>query len=426
VEVQQHIRHVGPVEAVTLDNTGERIAVVSGQAEREDSADEPPGAQLHLYGRRGGKLDLCQSLSLLAYGIGRRVSDMGRLRFPATRIAFRDERRLLVLRSIGRFSADRALHGGATELFGIDLETGEEVGHYAVGDYDYYPSLLLLSPKYALLGRAKTALCVDVLGFREVWNAQTVGQRGGELGVDEDPDENVAPNGYVYDDRAGRLWVLSGQFNEAFLQCYQLDGQQATLTRLWRRSILEGHEPAGLCLHPGGGAITASLQIFDDLIDLWGKPVPDWVQAHQEMLRLRLALDAVPPPPQSARLGCLLVVAEEMEKRLDVYSAFDRDFIHGPQTAWDSRSGQSVNVGYRLGAGVTGRGNNFMTQPIYLDARCLVVGTPSGLLLRVDADSGQSEVVHDFQSPICCLQFWPRFRQLLAGCENGTLTVLAE
>ena len=67
-----------------------------------------------------------------------------------------------------------------------------------------------------------------------------------------------------------------------------------------------------------------------------------------------------------------------------------------------------------------------MTQPIYLGERCAVVGTPSGLLLRVNTDSGRSEVVHDLQSPIHALQLWPRYRRLVAGCENGALTVLAE
>jgi hypothetical protein len=113
----------------------------------------------------------------------------------------------------------------------------------------------------------------------------------------------------------------------------------------------------------------------------------------------------------------------DRQRRIDLHSEVARDFSWSPQQAMDA-AGNVVTVGYRLSAGRIGAGG-FVTKPVYLDDRRVAVGTPSGLLLCCDTADGQSELMHDFKSPINGLQFCQRDRLLLVGCEDGGLHVLS-
>jgi hypothetical protein len=426
MRLKHHLSLPGRVDAVTFDESGGRLAVATAPADApaHQVAKGEPGYHLHVYQFVGGGFVCHKVMTALDYGAAARSGRETRWKFLATRVACRDEKTLLTLRSAREQPAQHKRWREMTELIGIDLETGEEVGCHELSSCDYYPNLVALSRSHALVGRAKTAACVDVATFCEVWQAQMVGERGGSLGVHDDPDENAAPGGYVYDSATGQLWVLSGQFNEAFLQCYRLGPGNHSLGRLWRRSVLEGHYPAGLCVNPDGSGVTASFQIMDELADLVGRPVVDWTLAREELIARRLELAADPPPPRTARLGCLVLYKGSDVRQFDIYSEVARDFTCSPQTTPISAD-RLVVVGYRLAAGSAIAGGDFMTKPVFVGDRHLVVGTPSGLLRLIDAESGESEEVHDFGSPIRGVEFCPRTRQLVVGCDDGTLAVLA-
>jgi hypothetical protein len=135
---------------------------------------------------------------------------------------------------------------------------------------------------------------------------------------------------------------------------------------------------------------------------------------------LALRGEQEPALPRTARLGCLGIFSGQDRRFIDIASETERDFVHGPQWTQDEH-GQDVVVGFRLSAG-TGNGDP-VTKPVSIDDRRVVVGTPSGFLLCVDAESGRSEVVHDFRSRIKGIRFHRDQRRLLVGCEDGTFVV---
>jgi hypothetical protein len=218
-------------------------------------------------------------------------------------------------------------------------------------------------------------------------------------------------------------------FNEAFLMRYRLDApprafgdERCRFVLEARDGVLQGHEPAGLCLNPARDGVTASFQVMDELIDLRGQEVSDWTRERGRMLGLREERE--PSVPRSARLGCLCIFSEPDRRRwINLHSEVERDFSWSPYQAVDG-TGSVVTVGYRLSAGRMGAGG-FMTKPVYLDDRRVAVGTPSGLLLCCNTASGHSEMLYDFKSPINGLQFCRRDRLLLVGCEDGGLNLLS-
>jgi hypothetical protein len=82
--------------------------------------------------------------------------------------------------------------------------------------------------------------------------------------------------------------------------------------------------------------------------------------------------------------------------------------------------GELVHIGYGYGWDGTS-----CTKPVYIDDHRLVVGTQSGFLLLVDVAKRESTIVHDLNTTIHDLLFCPEQQLLLAGGENGTLTVFS-
>jgi hypothetical protein len=352
------------------------------------------------------------------------------VRFRETRVAPADEHTLLVARS----AAQSEPYETWVELLAIDLETKQVRGHFRTSGLDGLAvrgDLVPVAPHHALLGVLKTVLCIDLRSFREVCRAREVNDVGDVTDADASPEEQLAPDGFTYDVGAGSAYLLCGVFNEAFLMRYRLEAPPGALgsercrfVLEARERVLQGHDPAGLCVNPAGDGVTASFQVMDEFIDLRGQEVTDWTRARERMLGLREELE--PAAPRSARLGCLCIFSEpDRRRRIDLHSEVDRDFSWSPQQTVDA-AGNLVTVGYRLAAGRIGTGvGGFMTRPVYLDDRRVALGTPSGRLLCCNIASGKPELMHDFQSPINGLQLCRRARLLLVGCEDGGLNVLS-
>jgi hypothetical protein len=317
-------------------------------------------------------------------------------------------------------------------LTAIDLKTEQAAGHFRNSGLDGLTvrgGLVPCPPHHALLGVLKTVLCIDLRNFREVCRAREVNDVGDVTDAGASPEEKLAPDGFGYDPGTRSVYVLCGEFNRAFLMRYRLEVRQPScgdqncrFVPDSRHTLLEGHEPAGLALIPGRDGITASFQIMDELIDLCGQEVTDWTVELGRMLSLQREIG--PSVPRSTRLGCLCLFSEpDRQQRIDLYSEVARDFTWSPQEAMDE-AGDLVTFGYRVAAGGIGMGR-FMTKPVYLDDRHVAVGTPSGLLLCCNTAGGQSELMHDFKSPINDLQFFERDRLLLIGCEDGGLNMLS-
>ena len=103
------------------------------------------------------------------------------------------------------------------------------------------------------------------------------------------------------------------------------------------------------------------------------------------------------------------------------FTPTSRDFESSPQQTTDA-AGNLVTVGYRLSGGRMDLGAA-TTRPVYLDDQRIAVCTPSGMLLCANTTSGQTERLHDFQSPINALAICQRL--LLVGGEDGKLNMLS-
>jgi hypothetical protein len=398
-----------PITSVALEPGGDRVTVAVGD-------------RLLVYSLGRGSLDPSSTIPLATDHL-LRPGDTG-VTASDTRVAFLDERTLFVARKLVRETPDRSVPWVDRErlhLAILDARTGDLlVEHDEPFEYGLRSDPLPVSEKHVLIERhyGQSIACLEVPGFREVCRLRSHDDQGNVIGDDDcDPEEQVAPDGYVFDDRDQLLHVLWGVFNEAILQTYRLDLADSRFVRVSRFSVLDRHEPTGLSLDPSG-SVAASLQIMDDLIDLRGERVADWTQSRGAMLALRG--EGEPELPRTARLGCLGLFSGQDRRFLDLISETERDFIHSPQWTPDE-DGRMVVVGFRLAAG-TGDGAH-LTKPVFVDDERLVVGTPSGLLLCLDAGSGRSEVVHDFCSPIRGIRFHRDQRLLLVGCADGTFVV---
>ena len=240
--------------------------------------------------------------------------------------------------------------------------------------------------------------------------------------VEEDaaPEEQLAPNGLAYDPVDGMAHLLCRAYGEAILLRCRLDLSARAFVREARRAFPEFQDRVGLCLTPGGGLTLYSR--WRTRWWIWRAGRSPW---NEETRRALLARPrAASSPPQTAPLGFLGLFADDPNaepRRVDFASDFARDFSSEPYFT-DDDAGRPVQVGYRYSAGdvrLTLAHGDFLTKPIYIDDRRVVLGTPSGFLLCVDTATGRSEVVHDFHARINSLQFHPAKRLLLAGCEDG-------
>jgi hypothetical protein len=399
-----------PITSVALEPGGDRVAVAVGE-------------RLLVYSLARGSLDPSSIIPLTTDRLVR-PGDTG-VTASDTRVAFLDERTLFVVRKLVRETPDRSVPWADRErlhLAIVDARTGELLAeHDEPFEYGLRTDPLPVSERHVLIERhyGQTIACLEVPAFREVCRVRSHDDEGNVIGEDDcDPEEQVAPDGFVYDDRDQLLHVLWGVFNEAILQTYRLDLADSRFLRVSRSSVLERHEPVGLCLIPSGEGVAATFQVMDDLIDLRGERIADWTQSRDDMLARRG--EGEPELPRTARLGCLGLFSGQDRRFLDIISETERDFMHSPQWTPDE-DGRMVVVGFRLGAR-TGDGAH-LTKPVFVDDGRVVVGTPSGFLLCVDVENRRSEVIHDFGSPIRGIRFHRDQRLLLVGCADGTFVV---
>lgn len=397
-----------PVSALSLEPGGERVAVVIGERE------------VHVYRLADGRLELETSASLSVNRYLRSPQDQ--IRLDNTKVVFADAQTLLTTRHVMCLPTDpKQSHQEGQELVSLTLRTGEEQGYgYRPGMNETRSDLALMPPKYVLLGQIKDVVCLDTATFQEVCRAREIDAQGDVCEKDAGPEEQIAPNGFVYDASRNLLHMVCGVFNEALLVSYRFDASRLAFDRVSHRSVVEGHEPAGICLNPTGEGVTVSFQIMDDLIDLRGEPV-DWQRDQKAMLAV--AKERGPSLPQKVRLGRLGIFSIGAEQWIDLYSELERDFAY--DVRYTNIRGKEVPFALRVTGGHTLNYGEYLTQPVYIDDRHVVVGTPSGFLQRVDTVSGQTEVVHDFHSAINSLKFSAEKNLLLAGCENGILTALS-
>ncbi|MFO0892119.1 MAG: hypothetical protein U0790_23650 [Isosphaeraceae bacterium] len=398
LEARHQIAVPGEIGAVALGAGGSLAAVTVARS----------GVLLfEIYGetiRPGGSLDLSPSPGRPA------GPDLERIWIGFETVAFLDDQTLLVARGVRRwYRADPprapvpAEECFTTDLAALCLRTGASLGEFRDSPCDppWTPPLPIGDGR-VLFNPTSTVICVEVPSFREAWRVRRV--EGEEIVPPEEGalgDEQAAPNGLAYDAASGILYVLWRVHREAFLQTYRIDPGAHGFTRLGRRSVLRGHEAAGLCLNPDGTGVTG------------------WFLTDQEIVR-----DDRPPgeqaPPATARLGMLGIFGPDEDRFVEVFSDVDRDFACSPHLgAGADPDGPLVPAGFTVGV------DFHYCRPFYLAPGRVAVNTPGGLLLGVDTDSGRAEVLHDFHAPIVALDHHPATRRLLVGCEGGRLALLS-
>jgi hypothetical protein len=427
MEIIEQLRLPGSVKSVCLRPGGDEIVVAVDSADQQPhrSAGHASTPTLHGYRFAGGKLRAERKLALRPTLKWPGKSKKVERRFREMRLVFRDARTVLVAR-LARLSHDKR-HGISEnlELFAIDWDTGEERAYYVRPRAGCIISgLALAPPDHVLLGAQKTVICLEASCLREVCLARPIDQHG-ELTEPGVADEDLVPEGIAYDPDRAVLHLLYGRFNEAALVSYRFDALQPAFVPVSRRLVLDGHVPAGLSLNTFGSGLIGSFQIMDELIDLRGNIVPTFDEPTNDRL-VQAALDQSRPcelpMPRTANLGRLGLFSEGPDQWIELHSEIERDFTCAPYHGALPRSAQVVHIGYRLSAGVWGAGT-YMTKPISRDDRHDVVGTPNGFVQVVDVVRGEATMEHDLKSPINSLVLSPEANVLLAGCEDGTLTI---
>ena len=418
MKIVQEISYSRSISSLAFSADGQTLAVAVGMSVPYilRPPDAPLDPQILLYHQSEGQLHQYDTISLR--------SDAGsQARWEDGKVAFLDERTLLAAAKVKRTATDQDV-----VLLALDLPTGRERGRWTYpGFFERILSdLVPVPPRHALVSLRSTVLCVDVAAFQEVCSAREV-EDGDVVEEGAVPEEYITPNGFVYDPAERTAHLLCGAYAEAILLRCRLDLSARAFVRESRHAFPEFQDRVGLCLTPGGG-LTLSFQMADALVDREGKPII-WSEETRRELLARPRSES-PPPPRTAPLGFLSLLPEDASaepRRADFSSDFARDFSSEPLNVTDD-AGQSAHVGYRYTSGdvrLTLAHGDFLTKPVYIDDHRVVLGTPSGFLLRMDTANGQSEAVHDFHSRINTLQFHPETRLLLVGCENGTLTAFA-
>ena len=417
MNVVQKFSLSGGVSSLAFDATGDQVAVAVGMSPPYllRPPDTPLEPQVLLYHLSDGQMRHQDTIPL-------RSDAEAQAKWEDGKVAYLDERTLLVAAKVNRTVTDQDV-----VLLALDLPTGRERGRWTYpGFFERILSdLVPVPPHHALISLRSTVLCVDVEAFEEVCSARAV-EDGDVVEEDAVPEEYLVPNGLAFDPAEGIAHLLCGAHAEAILLRCRLDLPARAFIRESRRAFPEFQDRVGLCLTPGGG-LTLSFQMADALVDLEGRPITGSEDTRRELLaRPR---QESPAPPRTAPLGFLSLLPEDTSaepRRVDFDSDFARDFSSEPFNVTDD-AGQPVHVGYRYSAGdvrLTLAHGDFLTKPVYIDDHRVALGTPSGILLCIDTATGQSEAVHDLHSRINALQFHPDKRLLLAGGEDGTVTVL--
>lgn len=322
-----------------------------------------------------------------------------------TSLAFLDAGTLLVARTIHRWPgegkeapAPRFL----TSLAAIDAESGtyqrEWIGRR--------PGLLLAGPPLPFgpgliaLNLGETGVVLDASTFAELAWLRNFDERCVPVDPDDDlGDAQVAPQGFLFEPSTGLLRVLWRRFAESFLDAWRIDPAGGPSRRIDRRPLFHGPpgvalDGAALCEAPGGSGLAA-----------WVTAGDDW-----------LAWDG-PGPPESARLGQLVVVEAGGERVLDVASDFARDFTSFAQARPDEK-GELTRAGYRFSA------QSHTPRAFAVDGRRIAVVTPSGLLLGIDTEGGRPRRLFDFEGPLVDLHLHPADGSVVAAGEGGTIRLL--
>lgn len=316
-----------------------------------------------------------------------------------TRVAFLDARTLLVAR-VETLSEPEGSHvlgsPSRTRLLAIDTVTGDLRGDFQINGCVLRTDPVPIPPHHVLLSDDGLALvCVDAFTWREV-------ARMGERPEDHDPavdiEKEIAENGVAYDPSRGLVHVLWRYFNAGVVQSYRFEPDRTRFVSASRGPTVEGHdaglEANGLCVRPDGSEVAAWFAISDAVV----KP------RTTGPLGLRMA-----------RLGRLGLFSGDGARFLDVESEMDRDLLVSPDPV---RDGSGEVVGERVGV------DFYEARPLYLDDGRVLLNTPSGFLLGVDTQGGRTEVLHDFRSPVVCLELHREARLLLVGCEDRSVHLM--
>lgn len=118
-----------------------------------------------------------------------------------------------------------------------------------------------------------------------------------------------------------------------------------------------------------------------------------------------------------ARLGRLGLYSGHKVRFIEVQSEMARDLLVSPAQVHDS-DGRAIPLGDRVGV------DFYEARPLYLDGSRMLLNTPGGFLLGVDAEGGRTEVLRDFRSLILSLELHREKRLLLVCCEDRSAHLL--
>jgi hypothetical protein len=322
--------------------------------------------------------------------------------FRESRVAFLDERTLILAWSVDRDTKDRSIPSEDRRriaLLSVDVDQGDVRGEYETeGDAMAGPPLPL-DPRHVLFGlHRKTLVCLDVTTWREVSRVRELDEALDPIGDESEcPEEGLTTNGVAFIPVTGRLHVLWGYAFGSALQTYQVAEDRSRFVSLSRSTPFD-KEPAALCAKPDGSEIAA-------LLSDYGTKLPLPKQAHVL--------------PRRTRLGALVLTSPNGSRFVDVESDTERDFA-----CWKELAQRSDGLVQVTGYSIFVEPVNYEPCLFYLDERTVAISSPKGYLLVVDTLSGRSELVHDFLSTVKSMVLHAEKRLLLAGCDDQSLSLL--
>jgi hypothetical protein len=302
-----------------------------------------------------------------------------RVSFESTKIAFLNDKTLLVAREIEQVGGGEA--GPPPEeraninLAAIKIATGEVVAEFMDSSYGpIFAAPLLIPPKYVLFSAANTAICLDTTSFREVFRLREFDEEEAVIGEEESSgEEQIAHHAVAYDSGTGILYVLWCEYLSSFLQTYRLHPAKGSFERLERRSVLEDLEGNSLCLRPDG------------------KEVAVWAIEMDEAVDCGTAQDF--KIPETRRTGRLGIFSPEGDRFFDVHSKVELYCAEGL--------------------------DQYKSKPFYLNDHTVVINIPGAVLVGVDTASGKAERLMTEFSPIQDLCVHHQKRLLLVGTKGS-------
>jgi hypothetical protein len=183
VELVDQIQFDAPINCASWNPAGDRVAVSVGDRE------------VFLYRAFQNRL-IQEDVILVPWG-DQPSSGTG-IRFRETKVALTEEQTLLVAQTATRSKP----HGTWIELTGLDLRTKQALGQFRCTGLDGLTvrgGLVPVGTHHALLGVLKTVLCIDLRSFQEVCRVRQINELGDVADVDADPEEQLAPDGFVHD-----------------------------------------------------------------------------------------------------------------------------------------------------------------------------------------------------------------------------------